>query len=56
MEGVEAAVSRGSRPGASSSGCLWTLVLYLFYNPHPEPLNHLRDKQFETFSYETYAA
>ena len=46
MEGVEGAVSRGSRPGASSSGCLWTLVLYLFYNPHPEPLNHLRDKHF----------
>ena len=46
MEGVEGAVSRGSRPGASSSGCLWTRVLYLFYNPHPEPLNHLRDKHF----------
>ena len=56
MEGVEGAVSRGSCPGASSSGCLWTLVLYLFYNPHPEPVNHLRDKQFETFSYENYSA
>ena len=46
MKGVEGAVSRGSCPGASSSGCLWTLVLYLFYNPHPEPVNHLRDKHF----------
>ena len=36
MEGVEGAVSRGSRPGASSSGCLWTRVLF-FIIPTQNP-------------------